>query len=92
MPKITRHGGPSIAGALVVGGAWSDSDAPDGFHDPEDVQDEVSEQPPAEPAYEDWTVEQLKEQLAERGLPKGGKRDDLVQRLREDDAAPTQGE
>lgn len=23
MPKITRHGGPTIAGASVVGGAWS---------------------------------------------------------------------
>lgn len=39
-----------------------------------------------EPAYEDWTVEQLKEELAERNLPKSGKRDDLVQRLRDADA------
>ncbi|NGO68522.1 hypothetical protein [Streptomyces boncukensis] len=26
MPKITRHGGPSVAGAVVTGGAWGDSD------------------------------------------------------------------
>lgn len=29
MPKITRHGGPTIAGASVVAGAWSNSDEPD---------------------------------------------------------------
>lgn len=28
MPKITRHGGPSIAGASVIGGAWGE-DAPE---------------------------------------------------------------
>lgn len=33
MPKITVHGGPSIAGASVVGGAWSDTDAPDEWPD-----------------------------------------------------------
>lgn len=49
---------------------------------------EVNEQPTAAPApdYEDWTVDQLREQLTDRGLPKTGKRDDLVKRLVEDDA------
>ncbi|MFH9073444.1 SAP domain-containing protein [Streptomyces alboflavus] len=42
-----------------------------------------------EPDYETWTVEQLKEQLAVRGLPKSGKRDDLVLRLLEDDDTRT---
>lgn len=41
------------------------------------------------PDYEAWTVEQLKEQLAVRGLPKSGKRDDLVLRLLEDDDTGT---
>src|SRR5512139_2325140 len=39
----------------------------------------------AAPDYEAWTVEQLKEQLDARGLPKTGKKDDLVLRLLEDD-------
>ena len=29
MPKITVHGGPSIAGASVVGGSWSNEGDPD---------------------------------------------------------------
>jgi len=29
MPKITVHGGPSNAGARVVGGGWSDTTTPD---------------------------------------------------------------
>lgn len=29
MPKITVHGGPSIAGASVTGGSWSDEGDPD---------------------------------------------------------------
>lgn len=33
MPKITRHGGPSVAGAQVVGGAWSDSSGSDEWPD-----------------------------------------------------------
>ncbi|MFD5697449.1 SAP domain-containing protein [Streptomyces lasiicapitis] len=41
----------------------------------------------AEPDYEAWTVEQLKDQLDTRGLSKTGKKDDLVLRLLEDDEA-----
>jgi hypothetical protein len=29
MPKITRHGGPTIAGAAVVAGGWSSEGEPD---------------------------------------------------------------
>jgi len=99
MPKITVHGGPSIAGASVVGGSWSDEGDPDVW--PEPAQDEEggeesspsseAAEPGPAPDYEAQTVEELKEQLAERGLPKSGKRDDLVQRLLDDDAA-TAGE
>lgn len=81
MPKITRHGGASFppdeetAAAEVDGGG---EPAP-----------ETTEAASA-PGYEDMTVEQLKEQLAARDLPKSGKRDELVQRLRDDDAAGTE--
>lgn len=118
MPKITVHGGPSIAGASVVGGSWSNEGDPDVW--PEEQEDAGTGEPmqavdggeltgdgsgralpptpdeaygpdavPLEEGqdYEALTVEQLKEQLGERGLPKSGKRDDLVQRLRDDDAA-----
>ncbi len=87
-PKITVHGGPSIAGASVVGGAWTDADAPDSWPN---LDAEESEEPSAdvasEPGYEEWTVEQLKDELVSRGLPKSGKQADLVQRLRDHDAA-----
>ena len=98
MPKITVHGGPSIAGASVVGGSWSNEGDPDVWPEQPEAEDggeesslEDSPAPPSEPSpepdYEAWTVEQLKEQLGERGLAKSGKRDDLVLRLLEDDDA-----
>jgi hypothetical protein len=52
---------------------------------------EPTPEPAPGPDYEAWTVEQLKEQLAARGLPKSGKRDDLVLRLLEDDDTRTAG-
>jgi len=86
MPKITVHGGPSIAGASVV----DEPDvglAPEPEEGGEVVESSVEQDSAVGPDYEAWTVEELKEQLAERGLPKSGKRDELVQRLRDDDAA-----
>ena len=85
MPKITLHGGASNAAAEP---------------EPETVapEDESSPEPAAEPEtpsapdYDDWTVEALKEQLADRNLPKSGKRDELVQRLRDDDASTAETE
>ncbi|MCZ4602921.1 hypothetical protein O3S80_03870 [Streptomyces sp. Lzd4kr] len=58
---------------------------------PEPVVEESDEPAPTreQPDYEALTVEELKEQLAERGLPKSGKRDDLVLRLLEDDDTRT---
>jgi hypothetical protein len=91
MPKITVHGGPSVAGASVVGGSWADEGDPDVWPEPAAAEEGDVEQDATEPAdvpgYEDLTVEQMKEQLGERGLAKTGKRDDLVARLVEDDAA-----
>lgn len=52
MPKITRHGGPSIAGASVVAGGWSNEGDPNVWPEPEQTDDETpaiegSEQPSA---------------------------------------------
>lgn len=87
MPKITVHGGPSVAGASVVGGSWSSEGDADVWPEPAEEQGEETPAETPAHAYEDWTVEQLKEELAARNLAKSGKRDDLVQRLRDDDAA-----
>lgn len=79
MPKITNHGGPTILGA-----SWVDED------EPVPPEPTVTQTPPPdepEPDYEVWTVEQLKTELGERGLPKTGRHDDLVLRLLEDDEA-----
>jgi hypothetical protein len=38
MPKITRHGGPTIAGASVVGGSWGNEDEPDVWPEPEQAE------------------------------------------------------
>jgi hypothetical protein len=74
MPKITVHGGATNSAVPAL------------LSDGEHVLSPDTARAVAEPGYEDWTVEQLKDQLAERGLPKTGKRDDLVKRLVEDDA------
>lgn len=36
--------------------------------------------------YNEWTVDELQDELVERGLPKSGKKEDLVARLEADDA------
>ena len=38
MPKITVHGGPSVAGASVVGGSWSSEGDPDVWPKPADEE------------------------------------------------------
>ena len=82
MPKITVHGGASNAAAEPE--PETGEEVPENASSPEPVEE--SEAPSASD-YEEWTVEELKEQLAVRSLPKSGKRDELVQRLRDDDAA-----
>ncbi|MFJ1667363.1 SAP domain-containing protein [Streptomyces bottropensis] len=61
---------------------------------PTAAKEEGDEEPESssEQDYEAWTVEQLKEQLDSRGLPKTGKKDDLVLRLLEDDDTRTSEE
>ena len=75
MPKITRHGWASFPPVEETAAAEAAS---------VEESSEAAEPGPA-PDYEALTVEELKEQLAERGLPKSGKRDDLVLRLLGDD-------
>lgn len=41
---------------------------------------------PAEETLEEMTVEELKDELERRGLPKSGNKDELIARLEEDNA------
>lgn len=85
MAKITVHGGASNAAA-------EDEAADETTEQAGEESSEASEEPaPPEQDYEDATVDELKELLAARGLSKTGKRDDLVARLREDDATRAAG-
>lgn len=59
--------------------------------EPSPEAEAVEPDPASSSDYEAETVEQLRERLTARGLPKSGKRDDLVLRLLEDDDAPTAG-
>jgi len=52
--------------------------SPDDEGDDEDDEDEES-------AYEDWSYPELKKELAERDLPTTGKKEQLIERLEEDD-------
>lgn len=75
MAKITQYGGASNQGALPG------ASAPE---IPEVLRGLVRE--PEVPAdYNDWNYGDLLNELKTRGLPRGGKREELVDRLREDD-------
>lgn len=87
MAKITVAGGPSDATLEEVVPAESGETTGGPLQPLPDVTDDptlANEEKAAEPDYEKWTVEQLKDQLAERGITKSGKHDELVQRLLED--------
>lgn len=115
-PKITNHGGASIAGAEVTGGQWGDDTETEEAPTADSVREDSGTDEPmtavagnelvgdgsgralppidpdetsVAPDYGDWTGEQLKNELDARGLAKSGKKDDLIARLREDDAART---
>lgn len=47
-----------------------------------DDEDDGEDEP-----YEVWTAEELGDELARRGLPKSGKKQELIERLEADDAA-----
>jgi SAP domain len=49
--------------------------------------DEETEAPDADAAYEDYTNDQLRAELSERGLPLSGNKAELIERLEEDDAS-----
>ena len=92
-PPVAESEDEDMAKIRVHGGV-SDANAEPEPEEGEDVSASTSSSTSSEPepstpeqGYEDWTVEQLKEQLGERGLAKTGKRDDLVARLVEDDEA-----
>jgi hypothetical protein len=50
MPKITRHGGPTIAGATVVGGSWGNEGDPDVWPEPEQAAEESADEGSEEPS------------------------------------------
>lgn len=53
---------------------------------PGDDSAESTDESSGEGGYHDWTVPELKEELENRDLPVGGKKDELVARLEADDA------
>lgn len=86
MAKITVHGGPSNAAAAVVAAVVAavadDSSAEVG-------EDQAAEEPEGAPVdpdpYADWSLAELQEEAAARGLAKSGTKADLVRRLTDDD-------
>ncbi len=69
MPKITVHGGPSVAGASVVGGAWSDASAPDEWPDLDKASSEEASAdagPAPSPEESEAAVEEPKPKAARR--------------------------
>jgi hypothetical protein len=81
MPKITVHGGPSIAEPYVRPGEES------GFEQLREVPGSSADESPTGVAtdYQPWTVTQLADELGSRGLPKSGTKAELVARLERDD-------
>lgn len=60
--------------------------APEPVSEPEPVAEPVAE-PATEPDdYDDWTNDELRDELGKRELSKSGNKDELIGRLREDDA------
>lgn len=74
MPKITRHGGPSVAPPLE-GAA---TEVPEG---PQSVEPEPRVQTLDDP-YRSWTRRELVAESRARDLPTSGTKDELVARLK----------
>lgn len=86
MPKVTVHGGPSNADDPDQPAEQPAGDEPGQAEQPAEQptpEGGESEEPAAPTAqdYNDWTVDQLRAELAERGLSTTGKKADLQQRL-----------
>jgi hypothetical protein len=60
MPKITRHGGPTIAGASVVGGSWSNEGDEDVWPEPEQADDAPAVEGSEEPSSSSETSSEKK--------------------------------
>lgn len=92
MPKITLHGGPSNASVPVE--PEPGEEVTSGRVTPEEHTEVVNpvEEPekagePVSDGYEDLTKIELQQELDKRRLTKAGNKDELIERLREDDAA-----
>lgn len=100
MPKITKHGGPSVAPdaggrrALVAEAGPEITDLAAGAFIPagrlpvEGIPAAGSEHELVNadaPDYDSWTLVQLRADLTGRGLPTSGNKADLIARLRADD-------
>lgn len=62
MPKITVHGGPSIAGASVTGGSWSNEGDPDTWPEPAEVEGGEESSPGSSSSTSDETPSSDSEQ------------------------------
>ena len=96
MPKITRHGGasnkanpPTEPEDVPSGETVDTSPASDPSTEEEDSADATSEDP--RERYEQDTVDQLRAELKDRGLPTSGTKLELVDRLLADDAEKAAG-
>lgn len=92
MPKITVHGGASNADDAEVAAAADETEQNEAQTlevSPEDAEQEG--EPTEVVDYNAFTVDELKAELKDRGLPVSGKHDELVVRLAEDDGAKLQG-
>lgn len=89
MAKITVHGGPSDENAEPGQPGYVEPAATEETTEElatGDATEESTEAP--EPVdYHDFNVTDLRAELAERGLPVSGTKDELVARLEEDDKA-----
>lgn len=77
MAKITRHGGATTVQDITA---------------PVEVEPEAVDEEEAAPfsEYATWLIVDLREALRDRGLPVSGNKDELVDRLEQDDAARSQ--
>jgi hypothetical protein len=97
MPKITRHGGPTIAGASVVAGGWSSEDEPDAWPDldaeggEESSPGSSSETSPEKPSSERKTSEPAPRKRARTTVNRSTKDRTASSSARGTDGSPVEG-